>query len=262
MRGMNDKRIAHLESQLERLVEGAFVGIFGRRISAHDLAVKLARSLESNLQIAQDGDNRPVAPDQYTIHLHPAMQRKLLETRPQLTLTLSQHVTELVNLSGYHLVNDPLVRVIADAELQQGDVIINAIHREHRKHSTAVMQQLYQEQPITQPSDPFLIIDGRRRIPINEPLLNIGRSDENHIIVDDPFISRHHLQIRLRFGVYTLFDVNSRSGTFVNDVRVMQHKLRSGDVIRIGNSRIVYLADEPDDDDNAMTRTDTIEPVE
>lgn len=259
---MTDKRIAQLEAQLERLVEGAFTGIFRRQVvSAHDLAIKLARSIENNLGAAQGDDARPIAPDHYTIHLHPIIQRQLLDNRPKLPLILTQHVTELVNLSGYRLLTDPLVKILADSNLQESDVTINASHSTQRKSSTAVLQTLPNEDSDDQAREPHLVINGLRRIPITEPLLNIGRSAENHIIIEGAYISRHHVQIRLRFGVYTLFDVNSRSGTFVNDVRVTQHPLRSGDVIRLGETRIVYLADDPDDDE-PRHRTESIDPVD
>jgi pSer/pThr/pTyr-binding forkhead associated (FHA) protein len=51
------------------------------------------------------------------------------------------------------------------------------------------------------------------------------------------------VQLRLRFGSYTLFDMNSHAGVLVNDVPVREHRLQPGDVIRLGKTQLVYLED-------------------
>jgi pSer/pThr/pTyr-binding forkhead associated (FHA) protein len=98
------------------------------------------------------------------------------------------------------------------------------------------------------PTNPQLIISGHKTYPLREPVITVGRSQDNHIILDDPHISRHHAQIRLRFGQYTLFDADSQSGTYVNDVPVREHRLQSGDVIRLGATSLVYMEDSPQND--------------
>jgi pSer/pThr/pTyr-binding forkhead associated (FHA) protein len=95
------------------------------------------------------------------------------------------------------------------------------------------------------PHNPQLIVNGKHIIPLQKPIVNIGRSKDNHLVLDDLFVSRHHIQLRLRFGRYTLFDTSSQSGTKVNDVPVREHRLQSGDVIRVGKTQIVYLEDDP-----------------
>src|SRR5690606_19807961 len=89
---------------------------------------------------------------------------------------------------------------------------------------------------------------GEKVIPMNQALITIERSQETDIILEDPYVSRHHAQLRLRFGHYTLFDADSQSGTFVNDVRIREHRLQSGDVIRIGATSMVYMEDSPPSD--------------
>ena len=43
---MNHQHIARLEAQLEQIIEGAFVNLFGKRIQAQDIALKLVRAME------------------------------------------------------------------------------------------------------------------------------------------------------------------------------------------------------------------------
>jgi pSer/pThr/pTyr-binding forkhead associated (FHA) protein len=106
------------------------------------------------------------------------------------------------------------------------------------------------------PQNPQLIINGQDTYPLKEPLINIGRSRDNHIVLDDPYSSRHHAQLRLRFGVYTLFDTQSQGGIMVNDVIVREHRLQAGDVIKLGKTQMVYLEDSP------HLQTETVDPID
>jgi adenylate cyclase len=89
-----------------------------------------------------------------------------------------------------------------------------------------------------------LVINGEQTIALTADLVNVGRSRSNDIVIDDPHISRHHIQFRRRDGAYWVFDTNSQSGTFVNNVAVRQHALQPGDVVRIGRTQLVYLEDD------------------
>lgn len=261
MPSMDEKHIAQFESKLERLVEGAFIGVFGRRLNAHDIAVKLARSMENALRYDTGDDLRPVAPDTYIIYLHPDVQAQLIKWRPSLTTTLRDHLIDLAGQTGYRLIDKPLVKILADPTLTPADLTIHADHSALSENSTAAMQHIPKETAKAITNNPHLIINGTRNIKLIDPIINIGRSSENHIVIDDPFLSRHHLQMRLRSGTYILFDVHSRGGTFVNDVRVTQHRLQAGDVIRAGETRIVYVADEKPNI-RATGTTDSLNPVD
>jgi hypothetical protein len=46
----------------------------------------------------------------------------------------------------------------------------------------------------------------------------------------------------------------------VNGVPVKEHQLRSGDMIEIGKSQLVYMEDHPHDD-SALDQTDALDPV-
>ena len=65
--------------------------------------------------------------------------------------------------------------------------------------------------------------------------------------------------MRLRFGAYTLFDVNSRGGTMVNNIRVTEHQLQSGDVIKIGGTKLTYIAEN--NKSNSTGTTQSLDPV-
>lgn len=260
MPGMNENLITRLEARLENLVEGTFSKLFRNTLTAHDVAIALVRSMEDHVLRVADDDPRLVAPDQYILHVHPAVAHKLQQHQADLLRLLREHLVEMVAQANYRMASAPHVSILPDEAIAASQIAIQVTHTARRDHSTAIMQPIARNKPDTG-ATPYLFIDGERTVPLTEPHLNIGRSDANHIVLDDPFVSRHHVQIRSRFGQYLLFDVDSRSGTFVNNVRVREHQLQPGDIIQIGNSRIIYMVDQPPQSAGTHT-TQSLDPVD
>src|SRR5260370_1267440 len=64
---------------------------------------------------------------------------------------------------------------------------------------------------------------------------SIGREAAREVaLTADGTVSRRHASIALEGGAFMLPDEGSSNGTFVNNQRVQQQVLRSGDEIRIG----------------------------
>jgi hypothetical protein len=79
----------------------------------------------------------------------------------------------------------------------------------------------------------YLILQGTRIIPLNQTFIKIGRQLDNHIILEDPRVSRTHAQIKLINDHYVIFDMHSTGGTHINGRQVEQSVLYPGDVIGI-----------------------------
>ena len=70
---------------------------------------------------------------------------------------------------------------------------------------------------------------------------NVGRHPDSDIFLDDITVSRRHAEIRRDNSAFTLVDVGSLNGTYVNRERVEGAELRSGDEIQIGKFKLVFL---------------------
>ena len=70
----------------------------------------------------------------------------------------------------------------------------------------------------------------------------VGRHPDSHIFLDDVTVSRRHAEIRRTEGSFSLHDVGSLNGTYVNRERVEEAPLASGDEIQIGKFKLVFLA--------------------
>jgi phosphoserine phosphatase RsbU/P len=72
-----------------------------------------------------------------------------------------------------------------------------------------------------------------RWFPLDSATL-VGRASLNHVIIDDPRISRQHAKIAPEEGGYVLYDLNSANGTYINDEPVKRQRLEHGATIRFG----------------------------
>lgn len=69
----------------------------------------------------------------------------------------------------------------------------------------------------------------------------IGRAPENDWVVNDPLLSRFHAEIiRSNDGAYSVVDLGSANGTFVNGKRVKRQSLDVGETITIGSQSMRY----------------------
>jgi hypothetical protein len=75
------------------------------------------------------------------------------------------------------------------------------------------------------------------RIRIQPEVRRIGRGPHNDIIVMDLGVSKQHAELRRTpAGRYSVIDLGSHGGTYVNGTRVSQQELNEGDIIAIGHA--------------------------
>ncbi len=93
-----------------------------------------------------------------------------------------------------------------------------------------------------QGSDSFQLIVRRGPQPnqsyeLNKDIVTLGRDITNDIVINDPEVSRHHLRMTRGAGGFTLEDLGSTNGTFVNGQRLTGARpLRPGDMVGLGET--------------------------
>ncbi|MBM3137959.1 MAG: FHA domain-containing protein [Chloroflexi bacterium] len=86
----------------------------------------------------------------------------------------------------------------------------------------------------------YLISSTDEVFEIKNKITNIGRREDNELVVDNLLVSRLHAQIRAINGRHVLFDIDSTAGTKVNGQRIKQQALAPGDVIEIADYSLIY----------------------
>jgi len=70
---------------------------------------------------------------------------------------------------------------------------------------------------------------------------SLGRQRDCDVMIDDQAVSRQHCQITKRGDRWQIDDMNSRNGTYVNDLEITMTYLSTGDRITLGNYEVVFL---------------------
>jgi diguanylate cyclase (GGDEF)-like protein len=73
---------------------------------------------------------------------------------------------------------------------------------------------------------------------------SIGRDLESSLTIEDDSVSRRHAVIHWDGQVHSLLDLGSKNGSFVNEIRIDQQALASGDRVRFGKQIFKYLKSE------------------
>ncbi|AJE39649.1 pSer/pThr/pTyr-binding forkhead associated (FHA) protein [Streptomyces nodosus] len=83
------------------------------------------------------------------------------------------------------------------------------------------------------------------RFLLDGELTTAGRHPESDIFLDDVTVSRRHVEFRRSpDGSFTVADVGSLNGTYVNREGIDQVALNNGDEVQIGKYRLVFYASQ------------------
>jgi pSer/pThr/pTyr-binding forkhead associated (FHA) protein len=151
------------------------------------------------------------------------------------------------------LITEDLIRAAAD-ELQWVEFSERLREQERKLEATgqlanqgsslAKLEVLFQDQFVAD-----------FNLPIGRAI--IGRTPDNDLQIRSKFVSRHHAQVVSDRTHSVLEDLNSTNGVFIKSKRVKRQDLADGDVIQLGEHKLLYrdlrrglrVAEDYDDDE-------------
>src|SRR5215469_12816674 len=81
--------------------------------------------------------------------------------------------------------------------------------------------------------------DGQENVlSLANPEVLIGRKGDADVVLNNQHVSRHHAKLVKTTDGYSIQDLGSTHGTYVNEARVEQQSLKDGDKISLGKDRI------------------------
>ncbi len=226
------------ERLVERLVEGSLSRLFAGQLHTREIVVSLARAVEDYAR-----GNR--APDLYRIYLNPMDRDSLLGREASVVDLLSRQITQMAQMAELDLPCTPKVELLTRPDIASQTVEVTAAITEQSDGQTEVLDPSRLQRAASMGPDggTYLIIGGRRHVPLTRTVYTIGRRLDCDVVLSDATVSRRHAQLRWRFGRYVLYDLGSSAGTLVNGNPVSEVVLEPGDVLSVGSVDIIYGRD-------------------
>jgi pSer/pThr/pTyr-binding forkhead associated (FHA) protein len=79
------------------------------------------------------------------------------------------------------------------------------------------------------------------RFLLDSELTTVGRHPDSDIFLDDVTVSRRHAEFYRHPAGFTVRDVGSLNGTYVNRERIEEAELYDGDEVQVGKFRLTFL---------------------
>jgi hypothetical protein len=229
-------KLYRLEARLRGLIESSAVKLLSPVDLKDGLALNLISAMQSGIKTRVDGE--PIAPNLYTLSVHP-VQSELLQSEPGLLEGLAETLHTTGVEEGFVFLRPPVLHLVEDPELSPHEIRVEAQVKVDKLSDTSTLPAPPEENPDDTPTA-FFIVNGTEVFPLDRPVLNIGRRPDNQLVIDDPRVSRVHAQLRAIRGRYVIFDLDSTGGTFVNNQPIRQSVLYSGDVVSLAGVPLVF----------------------
>jgi hypothetical protein len=265
--------LAAIERFFERLFERPSARLFRARLQPVQLQRRIERAMEAERLSSAD---RTLAPNRFTIHLHPDDLEAFGDMTGSLASELADGALVFARTRRYTLVDRPRVDLLADTTVDRADIRVIArfadpIAGRERRDVGPDIELLGAEDgergdgaaardtggggptdtmvfTIPRPSAPAARLrvvppDGDEFLcDFDGTSLTIGRAADNDLVVADGRVSRHHARVSGRRGTLVYTDLGSTNGSRVNGAPVGELVLGAGDRIEVGDTVLVVEA--------------------
>lgn len=227
------------EKGVEKVVSGAFAKAFRSEVKPVEIASAIRREMDE--RAAAVTRERTIVPNEFTVELSEADLDQVQTwgedaLAEEMVTTATEHATR----QRYTFVGPVSVVFGARADLTQGRFAI----------TSATVRGAVAPATVTTPSQrhPIVDIDGQRYL-LTGPVTVIGRGSDSDIVVDDPGVSRQHLEIRITPEGVVATDLGSTNGTYVEGHSITAATLVDGNSLTIGRTRILFWTGAESNDD-------------
>ena len=132
------------------------------------------------------------------------------------------------------------------------------MYRQGKKKTAVMPSATMERKPYA-----YLVLqdETKKRHPITRTTWRIGRASDNEMVLSDNSVSRRHAEIHRDKGdVFTIFDLDSMNGVFINNNKINNQILHEGDIVEIGDVSLrftLHAVDYAAEDVTAMQHTRT-----
>lgn len=232
--------LSRFEARIQRLIEEGTARLFSSQDTKSHLAASLIEAMQAEVQFAEE--DILVAPGVYTIHASTEHAASLKANQPVLE-ELKAALLQAATQSGIQIPGSLVLHVVPQDDLPPGEFRVRCAGAGENIAQTQSLRKAAEPAERQAPAGAFLIVGGTEIFPLNLPIVNIGRKSDNHLVIENPQVSRRHAQLRAISGHYHFFDLGSTGGSKINNSEVKTAALLAGDVISLAGVPLIYGQD-------------------
>jgi hypothetical protein len=243
--------LQRFEQRLESMISGAFARAFRSAVQPVEIAAALQRECDNNAQILSR--ERRMVPNDFHVELSQVDLDRLAPYDSALADELVHQVQEHAETQGYVFPGPIAIEFEKAEDLTTGRFRIRS-KAAARVQSNATFTQVRRARAV-------LEINGTTH-PLQPPGVVVGRGTEADIRINDPGVSRRHIEFDVRMATGSasdgrasetphieVRDLGSTNGMLIDGHKVTRAGVRDGSQVRIGNTTMTVRVLEDDDGD-------------
>ena len=226
------------EQRLEQMISGAFARAFRSAVQPVEIAAALQRECDNNAQILSR--QRRLVPNDFHVELSSSDLDRLAPYDTALADELTAQLEEHADAQSYVFPGPITIGFEKAEDLTTGRFRI-------RSGAKASVRSQATETQVRR-AKVLLEVNGTRH-PLHTDLV-VGRGTEADLRINDPGVSRKHVEFRTRDDrgsqVVEVVDLGSTNGMLVNGQKMARAVLDDGSVVRIGTTTLTLrVVEEP-----------------
>ena len=234
--------LSKFEHRLEELISGAFARAFRSAVQPVEISAALQRECDNNAQILSR--ERRIVPNDFVVELSQADLDRLSPADNNLAAHFAGQLGEHADQQGYQFPGPVQVGFEAAEDLTTGRFRIRS-RSQARVTGSATHTQVRRARAT-------LEVNGTRH-PLQAPGLVIGRGTEADVRINDPGVSRRHIEFEVHDGgssgvEISVRDLGSTNGMLVDGHRTTATRVHDGTHVKIGNTTMTVRVVEEDTD--------------
>jgi Protein of unknown function (DUF3662)/FHA domain len=217
------------EHKLEQMISGAFARAFRSAVQPVEIAAALQRECDNNAQILSR--QRRIVPNVFHVELSQSDLDRLSPYDTALGEELTRQVEDHAEQQGYVFPGPVRIAFEAADELTTGRFRIRS-KAQARVTGSATHTQVGRARAL-------LDVNGTQH-PLSPPGLVVGRGTEADVRINDPGVSRRHVEFEVDLGGgqprLSVRDLGSTNGMLVDGHRITHTAVHDGTTVKIGNT--------------------------
>jgi hypothetical protein len=224
--------LQRFEQKLEQAISGVFARTFRSAVQPVEIAAALQRELDNKAQVLSR--HRRLVPNSFVVELSAGDLERLAPYDSTLASELTEQLSEHADLQSYVFPGPIRITFETAEDLGTGRFRVRS------KAEAAVTGQTKPRGH--QRTRAVLEVNGVQH-PLVAPGLVVGRGSEADLRINDPGVSRRHLELEVSLDGVEAVDLGSTNGILVDGAKVPRARLRDGSTIKIGHTEMTVRID-------------------